>query len=481
MDNVINSSILEHVYQQSVYKFHEESGNVEPSFRKGSWYAKEGYKYALWGKVRSELELEQWPNNKENFNFIVDHVLKLLWGLKALNPENNLVSQPNYDKAFEILDRNRNKVASYLYNLFCGDNDEAVFNYLASLFARKMSDPMSVIAYLFFIKDKDKYATVRRHTITINLNKLNVSAACVNRCTWQDYMVYMDYIRQIQSFLLTRIPDTTLLDAQSFLWMLWKINPDTPEYVSEPKPRVLFCVLSYMEHYDCIDYPEDKPVHGGQYVTDTGDSFEKYNFHQYTDGTYYGFVETMYIAGNTADQSFAKQMHIERIDTVAKDKDAIDHVSVIFCAKNDQEDKMTIVGWYNDATVYRTRKEAPEDGHIYNIRAHSAYLLPPMLRVKEVPKGKDEPGAGIGRARIWYADQNIARPYVLDALSYIEQRSSESGIYHDIVDFLDNSPDEVLNDSETVTKLSSYIPKTVNVWSRNPTLPIKAKRKSDGR
>lgn len=481
MDNVINTTILEHVYLQSVYVFHKESKNVELSFRKGSWYAEEGYKYALWEKARSVLELEQWTANKENADFIISHVIKLFWGLEEYQSDYNLVSPENYKKAIDILDRNKKKVAPYLYDLFCGDKDEAVFSYLASLFANKMYDPLSVIAYLLFVKDKEKYATVRRQMITENLNKLSVSAACVNRCTWQDYMVYMGYVRQIHSFLLTRIPDATLLDAQSFLWMLWKIKPETPEYVCEQKPRVLFCVLSYMEHYDCIVYPEDKPVHGGQYVTDTGDSFEKYNFHQYADGNYYGFVETMYTAGNTADQSFAKQMHIERIDQVAKDKDSLDHVSVIFCAKNDQEDKMTIVGWYNDATVYRTRKETPEDGHIYNIKAHTAYLLPPMLRVKEVPKGKDEPGAGIGRARIWYADQPNALSYANEALSYVEKRSSEAGIYHDIVDFLDNSPDEVVNDPETVTKLSSYIPKTVNVWTRDPSLPIKAKRKSDGK
>ncbi len=58
--------------------------------------------------------------------------------------------------------------------------------------------------------------------------------------------------------------------------------------------KILFCNIAYMEFYD-TDIPEDTPRHGGAYVEQTGDAFEKDNFHLCDDDIYRGFVETKYV------------------------------------------------------------------------------------------------------------------------------------------------------------------------------------------
>ena len=65
--------------------------------------------------------------------------------------------------------------------------------------------------------------------------------------------------------------------------------------------RILFCNVAYMEYYD-YEVHEETPKHGGSYVSETGDAYEKNNFHVCEDGFVRGFVETKYRGLYTEDK-----------------------------------------------------------------------------------------------------------------------------------------------------------------------------------
>ncbi|MBR2660868.1 MAG: HNH endonuclease [Clostridia bacterium] len=95
-----------------------------------------------------------------------------------------------------------------------------------------MNDPISVASLYFFLKNKDEYAVARKQGTGEKLNKLGHHAACVQKCTWAGYQEYLNIVKEIKDLLPSEL-NATLLDAQSFLWMLWMVKEDTPEYVVE--------------------------------------------------------------------------------------------------------------------------------------------------------------------------------------------------------------------------------------------------------
>lgn len=98
--------------------------------------------------------------------------------------------------------------------------------------------------------------------------------------------------------------------------------------------RVLFCNIAYLPYYDTkLDTVE--PQNGGSYVLNEGDTLEKHNFEICADGQCRGFVETKYRKGYKEGLLLNEynQMHIENIDSLAKNRESIGNVLVVFCAK----------------------------------------------------------------------------------------------------------------------------------------------------
>ena len=75
--------------------------------------------------------------------------------------------------------------------------------------------------------------------------------------------------------------------------------------------RILFCNVAHMEYYD-YDMHEETPKHGGSYVAETGDAYEKNNFHVCEDGFVRGFVETKYRGLYTEDKTRTSS-HLEGV------------------------------------------------------------------------------------------------------------------------------------------------------------------------
>jgi hypothetical protein len=185
-------------------------------------------------------------------------------------------------------------------------------------------------------------------------------------------------------------------------------------FMEKKNEKIMFCRIAWMEKYD----GHGEMTGGGEYVRQNDYGAELYNFYPSSeDGKVYGY------ARNTREK-----IYIERLGA-ASGAEKIDGVTVVWAANNPhRENRFCIVGWYENATVFRELQVAPKslnrkppEGHHcpYNmlVVATDATLLPVGKRTKEVPQA-DESTNGFGRANVWYAEE---RPdFVKETMEYIK-------------------------------------------------------------
>ena len=225
------------------------------------------------------------------------------------------------------------------------------------------------------------------------------------------------------------------------------------------KHRILFCNIAYMLYYDYELY-EERPKHGGLYVTVTGDALEKYNFHRCDDGVVRGFVETKYRDSYVAAK-LPNNIGIQNIDKAYKNASCVDNVTIVFCAHSDICGKSVIVGWYRNATVYRQR--GTYKGRQYNLScdAENAHLLPENERTFVVPRASATGSPyGFGQANLWYAKEERSADYVESVLKYIGVHDKDSA----------QEDEDVMPQLVPQKYIESGIGKrvTVNRYERNP-------------
>ena len=128
--------------------------------------------------------------------------------------------------------------------------------------------------------------------------------------------------------------------------------------------KTLLVHIHWMKYYD--DRAGDKPFRGG---ASYGGSMENYNFLDYYGEVFGGFWPGAY-------DGDPKQVGIERLG--APGERSAKGITVVFFAPHPKDKHLRLVGWYEDATVYRRLQEHPDDGQSYNITApyQSAHLIP---------------------------------------------------------------------------------------------------------
>ena len=228
---ILKKERFEEAYQKLAEKACK-NGDENPSFNSGYWAEQEHYKYDFWEDAREKMKLDTWPECRNDLKIFLN-LASQPFGIMMSDADRlqNLVSSPNYDKVllhiFSGSEKIRKEAADVLYGLYYGDNDEDSFKQLAKLM-KGLPDPISVVSTYFFLKDKVDgdfcYVTARKEGTSERLGKLGLHTSCLQKCTWEGYQEFLDLIKQIQEYLRPHHPDATLLDAQSFLWMMHMIK-----------------------------------------------------------------------------------------------------------------------------------------------------------------------------------------------------------------------------------------------------------------
>ena len=152
----------------------------------------------------------------------------------------------------------------------------------------------------------------------------------------------------------------------------------------------------------------------GSYID--ADKHEVYNFKK-VNGYYYGYV-----------QPAIDTINLKRIDEKCSG-DVLDDVLVVWMSPFEGTKSRRIIGWYENATVYRYIQpdlKRNRSGYGYYIKARSkdCVLLPVIERTFKVPKVTNFSG----QRNVWYPKQTIpaVKAYINKVLNYITSYSGGS-------------------------------------------------------
>ena len=156
---------------------------------------------------------------------------------------------------------------------------------------------------------------------------------------------------------------------------------------------IIFLRTAWMINYQGVT-KTDIPNGAGSYVADNHDGGEVTNFFP-IDGKYYGYARIR--KGNN--------LRIERLGAASSDQ-YVDNVTVVFIATNPNIGGQYIVGWYNNARLFRSIQHLPSNskrkghaGYLTITSKSKGTLLPIHLRKFEIPAD------GPGQTNAWYVSE----------------------------------------------------------------------------
>ena len=193
----------------------QKEQNIE--FDNGFFKIEEGYKYDVYEQGRSALNIEAWTEEMIGTHVIADNVKK------AFEKAQNLIFYMTND-FFEKLNQNVYVAERILYDVFKSDDvigEQKAFEKYMNYFGRNYSR----IAFLYFLKDKDRYLPISPEKFKELFEWLNIYTDCCNGCTWVHYQEFNKIIGDIQHRLLPYFNHrVSLVDAHSFIWSMYLLE-----------------------------------------------------------------------------------------------------------------------------------------------------------------------------------------------------------------------------------------------------------------
>jgi len=128
---------------------------------------------------------------------------------------NNLI---NWRKVDDFSKKTKNeKLETTLFNFYKSKIKDS------EAFEQFRSENLSYqfIAYLFFIKDNQKFLPISQERFDKIFKQIGLSEFKTSgNASWENYSEFCSIIKQVQKFLKIKDKNATLLDAHSFLWIL---------------------------------------------------------------------------------------------------------------------------------------------------------------------------------------------------------------------------------------------------------------------
>jgi hypothetical protein len=201
--------------------------------------------------------------------------------------------------------------------------------------------------------------------------------------------------------------------------------------------KILFARIGYMKYYQGPQKDDEQPIRGGSFNKHKI-GHEVFNFMK-TDGTIYGYFKA----------SQKDYINLKRIDPKAVNQDRVDNVLVIWFAPNPIDKGQVIVGWYKNATVYRSlinRKQPRElQNYSYNVSCseENAILLPITKRKYQMGHNIKTKLGNPGQANAFYIFddklnlKDFSSPinaWIPKAIEYVESYNGPSiSTFEDVV------------------------------------------------
>ena len=263
MDYTIDPALLEDALGELRPHLERLAGGVPfRSFDHPAMDDHENYKYGVHAEARTALQLPFWKEETIGTGNIIKRVhnglrRNVTWKHKTYS--NNLL---NWRETDEFAQRGAEPAMERtLFNFFKGrTGDETSFERL-----REIGLSYQFTAYLFFLKgDRNKYMPISQEGFNMAFEKLGVVGFLTTgkgSGTWENYLIYLDLIKQAQTLLRHRMGvAVNLLDAHSFLWAVrgepdvWVSLPDEQEEVDADNHGT--AQIEFKEEGDQKAFPE---------------------------------------------------------------------------------------------------------------------------------------------------------------------------------------------------------------------------------
>lgn len=177
---------------------------------------------------------------------------------------------------------------------------------------------------------------------------------------------------------------------------------------------ILFIRTAYMKYYS--GETEIYGSGGGSYVQSGNIPHERFNYYRREDGYTLGFWR---VKGS---------LSLERIGNT-NNQNQIDNVTIIHTARHPETNKLVIIGWYENATIYRTEQHYIADDSLqvanwFKCKNEDTYLLKEEYRTYDATDILPD-GFGFGMADTWYADDKKYEELKNRIINYINSVNKE--------------------------------------------------------
>ena len=227
------------VFHQRYIQFQEavkrESGKEFVSFSEGMPSKWESYKQEIYEEGRNRLNFRSWEREQIGTGQILKCVIHAIEiNIRAAKLRNNLLKWENrwgvtrraQHSLYLALDdcTRREDFESAIFDFY---TDNIVPGSTFDVFVNLMGKHYNLIAYLFFLKNRDEYAPIAPKQFDKAFNLLNVPLKTYKRCSWDNYCSYNQVLKQVRRALEGEgLEDVSLLDAHSFCWMISQLVSD---------------------------------------------------------------------------------------------------------------------------------------------------------------------------------------------------------------------------------------------------------------
>jgi len=211
-------------------------------FREGVADAAEGYKSRVYNTARLRLDLGAWSRADIGTGKILDRVIHaieiqgnnlLFWhgghGGPAARAHLPLI-EAREDMAA------RGEAERILYQSFIEEgDDQRLFSDMIEVVGRKYP----LMAYLWFLKDIDKYLPIATTGLDNALDELKVDLQLSGRCSWENYRSFLAVQQELRGHLSRRLngKPVRLIDAHSFSWILGFFERPDPNGGPDQRPK----------------------------------------------------------------------------------------------------------------------------------------------------------------------------------------------------------------------------------------------------
>lgn len=213
----VSIEILERLFVDFTEFVNRSTGEPFSTFKTSeSIKTRKKFKYLVYNEARENLASKLWKSEDIGTGLIqqkISSAIQTSVNHKGVIQANILVNWRKKDNFKKIgVDKSLEET---LFNFYKNKiRDQQAFE---DFMEEKLD--YQLIAYLFFIKDSERFMPISQVNFDRIFELLGLpDFKTSGKVSWENYMTFMDIIKQVRSFLQTKDPETTLLDAHSFLW-----------------------------------------------------------------------------------------------------------------------------------------------------------------------------------------------------------------------------------------------------------------------